>query len=497
MSSVERLAEYECGRCGRLRRFFDRWPDGYICRPCYIHATRIHGTCAGCGRQRLLPGRDTGGSAICRDCAAVPRSFDCVRCGAEGRLYYRKVCIRCRLHDLAAERLDDGTGTVRPDLQPLVAVLASCYKTPPGSRLAWLNLGRTKQLLAALATGRVAVDHAALDVYPDQRSIPYLRALLVAAGCLPDLDRAMHNFETWLRNRLSKLAGHPHERVLRQFGVWHQLSKMRAKAQQQALSPNARTYAVFEFNRAVEFCTWLAEHDHRLDQLSQPTFDRYYGGLSTAYRQSLRGFLNWAITTKRMPRLQFARPRFRTGEALDQQRRLDLLGHLLDGDDQRLAPRVAGCILLLYAQPIPRILAITLDDIVRTDTGVVLRLGDPPSPVPEPFADLLLRLADQRAQAGGDRWLFSGRSIGQPMSDRGLARRLRDLGIPPASRANRRSPPTRPRGSCARRFARTRLPPHDHPPPKPPRRRHLEPLHHHQDLTNQITRLDDGACCST
>ncbi|WP_326471738.1 hypothetical protein [Actinophytocola sp.] len=81
-------------------------------------------------------------------------------------------------------------------------------------------------------------------------------------------------------------------------------------------------------------------------------------------------------------------------------------------------------------QPITRILAITFDDITHTDTDVVLRLGDPPSPVPEPFAGLLLQLVDQRTRAGGDRWLFSGRSIGQPMSDRGLARRLRDLGIP-------------------------------------------------------------------
>jgi hypothetical protein len=59
-----------------------------------------------------------------------------------------------------------------------------------------------------------------------------------------------------------------------------------------------------------------------------------------------------------------------------------------------------------------------------------LRLGDPPSLVPEPFAGLLLQLVDQRTRAGGDHWLFSGRGVGQPMCDRGLARRLRDLGIP-------------------------------------------------------------------
>jgi hypothetical protein len=53
--------------------------------------------------------------------------------------------------------------------------------------------------------------------------------------------------------------------------------------------------------RRVLHLTWLAEHDWRLDRLTQPTLDHYYGNFSTAYQQSLRGFLNWAITTKRMP----------------------------------------------------------------------------------------------------------------------------------------------------------------------------------------------------
>jgi hypothetical protein len=62
-------------------------------------------------------------------------------------------------------------------------------------------------------------------------------------------------------------------------------------------------------------------------------------------------------------------------------------------------------------------------------------LGDPPTPVPEPVADLLLALRDQRtnmrtATNGNARWLFPGRRAGQPLTTRAIAPLIRDLGLP-------------------------------------------------------------------
>lgn len=110
--------------------------------------------------------------------------------------------------------------------------------------------------------------------------------------------------------------------------------------------------------------------------------------------------------------------------------RLELLRDLLTATDKPIAPRVAGCILLLFAQPVPRILSLELDDVIRTDGAVLLRLGTPATLVPEPFDALLLQLVDARTTAGGDRWLFTGRSAGRPMCQRGLADHLPTLGIP-------------------------------------------------------------------
>jgi integrase len=91
--------------------------------------------------------------------------------------------------------------------------------------------------------------------------------------------------------------------------------------------------------------------------------------------------------------------------------------------------------VLLYAQPIARIVQLTMQDIVLDDVGLWLRLGDPPSPVPEPFADLLLRLLDQRpsmamATNQNSQWLLPGRRAGQPMEANTIRKRLALAGIP-------------------------------------------------------------------
>src|SRR5260370_115670 len=77
-----------------------------------------------------------------------------------------------------------------------------------------------------------------------------------------------------------------------------------------------------------------------------------------------------------------------------------------------LRPRVAACLMLLYAQPVNRLIRLTTDDVTQQDGEVFLHLGDPPAPVPEPFAALLLQLATSQQNtttaSPRTRWLFPG-----------------------------------------------------------------------------------------
>lgn len=91
--------------------------------------------------------------------------------------------------------------------------------------------------------------------------------------------------------------------------------------------------------------------------------------------------------------------------------------------------RAAACLLLLYAQPLSRILRLSTDDLAAVDGELQLRLGEPPSPVPPPFAALLNQLVAASTQAGTP-LLFPGRIPGRPVSYRTLNRRLRELDFP-------------------------------------------------------------------
>ena len=63
---------------------------------------------------------------------------------------------------------------------------------------------------------------------------------------------------------------------------------------------------------------------------------------------------------------------------------------------------------------------LTVVDVIHGD-HVLLQLGDPPLPVPGPFADVLLERIDGRdtmntATKRGYRWLFPGRRAARPMN---------------------------------------------------------------------------------
>jgi hypothetical protein len=112
-----------------------------------------------------------------------------------------------------------------------------------------------------------------------------------------------------------------------------------------------------------------------------------------------------------------------------------LLGQLLTGQDLPLRSRVAGVIVLLYAQPVSRIVRLSIDDVIPDGDQVLLRLGEPPSPVPTPFAQLPLTWISERdnmntATNPNSRWLFPGRRAGQPMHPTSLAALINRLGVP-------------------------------------------------------------------
>jgi len=359
-----------------------------------------------------------------------------VSCSRCERLPAGRQCARCALRDQLAAALDDGSGHVNPALAPLFAALTSMDK--PRAGLIWLRNPKVVQLLGDLTTGRIPLTHQGLHAVPSWRTAAYLRDLLMTCGVLPTIDKQLVHYETWLHRRLADLADgdSPHLRLLRQFAGWDQLPRLRAKAATRPLTPSHRQFASDQFAQARRFLGWLQQRDRCPAEATQADLDAWHATHNDHRRRTLQAFLRWAMRAGHLPGLALPPLPVSRAAPVTQHRRLELLGMVLGDDHRPLRSRVAACLTLLFAQPVTRIVRLTLDDITRTaGGGVFIRFGQPPTPVPEPFATLLLQAAAQRdnlntATNPGARWLFPGRRAGQPLHANHLAELIRDLGIP-------------------------------------------------------------------
>ncbi len=183
------------------------------------------------------------------------------------------------------------------------------------------------------------------------------------------------------------------------------------------------------------FHRWLTDHDRGLRTCTRTDLDRWHVEHRGHEHQNLKPFLRWAMRTQRMPRLDIPRSLTRQRSPIGQHHRLALLRRLLTDDTIALRVRVAAVLTLLYAQPFTRIVRLTTSDVLVEDDQVLLRFGTPPTPVPAPFAGLLLELRDTRTNmrtaANPDSpWLFPGRRAGQPLRPEVLGTTIRALGMP-------------------------------------------------------------------
>jgi hypothetical protein len=108
----------------------------------------------------------------------------------------------------------------------------------PAATARWLARPHIRGLLEDLVTGRFPLTHQALAARPGPAAT-YLRDLLASCGALPPADRQLTGYEGWVHSRLTTLQGHPHQRLLRQFSLWHQLPRMRTRAATRPLRPTA------------------------------------------------------------------------------------------------------------------------------------------------------------------------------------------------------------------------------------------------------------------
>ncbi len=120
--------------------------------------------------------------------------------------------------------------------------------------------------------------------------------------------------------------------------------------------------------------------------------------------------------------------------SLTQDQRLAWLNELLTGTSESFPDRVAGVLLLLYAQPLVCVTALETDAFTEHGDELHVELGRHAATVPQPFAGLvrhyLANRPNLRTGGGSDSpWLFPSTRAGQHIHPNTMMMRLRKLGV--------------------------------------------------------------------
>ncbi|WP_254552753.1 site-specific integrase [Kitasatospora sp. MMS16-BH015] len=452
-----------CTGCGQRKRVATRLPEGPYCEKC---RPRTPTECAICGRTVPCEVSRATGEPWCERCqhrwvtcsgcetVAQARSgtWDaplCARCTnpdpeAWGRCpacettwqLSPRPCQRCILDQQVRALLGNGNGTVRSDLTPFHAALVDAMR--PDIALAWIARSKARDLLEQIGRDNRPVTHETLDELPGDKTLAHLRSVLVATGALPPRDERLVTLERWIASAVGARTNPDERRTLHGYAVWHHLRRLRQRLGQEHTSHLQALNVRCHVTAAANFLTWLADSELTLNTCTQPDLERWIADPNFSYRGETAAFVRWAVRHRHARDLTFGAVRW-TGPtgALDTEKRWDDARRLLHDDTLQTRDRVAGLLLVLYAQRIATISRLTVDHVRLGEDRVEITLGTSPVVLPEPLAGLVRELiATRRGKAkigtpADVPWLFPGGHPGQPIGDSQLGIRLQKIGLQP------------------------------------------------------------------
>lgn len=245
----------------------------------------------------------------------------------------------------------------------------------------------------------------------------------------------MARFEVWLADKLHAIDSPAVRGPVEQFATWHHLRRLRGGSKPGQSSDGPVRSAKQEITETIKFLTWLEQtHQRTVVDCTQQDVDEYLAPGPTT-RHSIRTFFIWAKKSKLNVAVQIGFRQARTTPTITQDERLAWIKELLTGDSESLPCRVAGVLLLLYAQPLTKIATLQTTAITQSDGETRIALGKDPVPVPEPFASQLnyhLRNRPNLRTGGGAEgtpWLFTSSRPGRHIDPQAMMQRLRALGI--------------------------------------------------------------------
>ncbi|MFD3458316.1 hypothetical protein ACFWVM_01260 [Nocardia fluminea] len=262
-----------------------------------------------------------------------------------------------------------------------------------------------------------------------------LRSLLVFAGVLPERDEHLAALRRWTTAKLAGIDAREELLVLRAFITWHCLPRLHRRLRSAPASSVQITLVRDRITIATDFLTWLRARGQALLDVGQADIDEWLTtGKTTRY--DLREFLRWAVRNGYVGDVIIPhRTSHRHTPPVDADQRWTMARNLLHNNDIAIPYRAAGLLLLLYAQPMTKIIQLQVAHVLQADAGVYLSLGSTPMHLPDPLDELVIRLVEEHvghsAHGRGERspWLFPGARPGRHISYIQMATGLHDLDI--------------------------------------------------------------------
>jgi len=251
------------------------------------------------------------------------------------------------------------------------------------------------------------------------------------------VDELMVRLEAFIAELLASQHDTERRRLLHRYLIWHLVRRIRSRNNGRPTTRQQSLMIRRLARGAVAFLDWLGAQNLTLGNCQQADLDRWLTDESATYREETGRLIRWAhankLTTAHVASTRWNGP----AQALDHQHRWEVTRRLLHDDHLKAEDRLAGLLVLLYAQGATAISRMTVGHIQVGADDVRLHLGRVPIQLPEPVATLARTVVSNRkghATIGAltpSPWLFPGGQPGRPISSARLTHRLNNLGICP------------------------------------------------------------------